>query len=160
MSDKIDYRQIVDPIQQKVSVLDGYEVYQEQIAQHPRERILLFAAHCFYCESTNGGFHQFYHDDHGMVVLEAIEGFKALDMAHTAALIERSTRFFAGCDIHERDQRIARLDAFATQHGGYRAPSEQWNPFYNADFECIVESENGGFVNAADLYAARIIDNK
>jgi hypothetical protein len=156
MNQKIDYWQIVEPIWEKISIYDGYDVYLEQIARYPESHINLFATHWFYAEVTNGGFHQFYYNDSGIVVDEAIRGFRALGMTHTAALIEKTTRFFAGRDIHDRDQRIKHLEAFEQQHGGRRAPSEQWNPFYKTDFELLVESENDGFVNAADLYAALI----
>lgn len=118
----------VDPIWEKVSIYDGFEKYKKQISKFPDIQINLFAAHWLNSEVNNGGFHQFYSNSTGIVIIEAIRAYKEMGLINTSNLIEKTARFFENHDIRDREVRNELLDEYEDNHD-----EDLWNPFENDD---------------------------
>jgi hypothetical protein len=132
-----DYWIAVRPIWQEVE-FKNTDNYLNCIATFSQIQIDLFAAHILYCEVMRGGFRQFYFNESGITVYEALKGFKAIGMPESAVLIQETIDLFEGKDLRDRDVRVLEYNDSAD----YR----------DAFFKLTAEKENGGFHTAANSY--------
>ena len=154
MDDQLDpgdlYWRAVDPYWAEVSIYDGAAVLGCDLAQIPPGSANLLCAHWCQSEVRNGGFHQFFYNSTGVLAPEAVAGFYAIGMPTCAWLIEEAMKFFGDPYPRERQSRIEVLKPYDIQD------PDQEDPFGSLDdrFYEVVDSENGGFLSAADQYAA------
>ena len=114
----------------------------------------LLTTHWVYSEVGNGGFHQLFTNATGIVVPEAVTGFRALGLAGLADITLEAAAFFGASFPREQMSRIAALDRFAPRSGD----GDDWNPFDQLDdrFYSALEAPGGdAYVAAADAYASR-----
>ena len=146
-----DYWQLVDPVWDSLVRWDAIPEFQFAFSSTEAAARTLFAAHWLYSEVCNGGFHQFYWNSTGILAPEAADAYEAIGMPRTAAIIRRSMSWFPTPYPRERQARIDLLDSYAETH------PEDRDSFRSLDdeFYDVAESENGGFVSAANAFASR-----
>ena len=103
---------VIEPAYDAVSIYNGAEVLDSQLATlTPGQRALL-ALHWVVAEVSNGGFDQFFTNPTGDLADEASRGFKRIGAQQTAKLFEQVLAAFpGGAPPRDADARIARLDA-------------------------------------------------
>lgn len=144
------YWDLVDPIWDTVSIYEGGETFLKQYADSSEPSRILFAAHWCQSEINNGGFAQFFSNSTGVLAPEGVAAFLALGMPKTAETIQKAMNVFGSAYPREREEREDALEAC------WNAVDEEDDLFESLDqnFFRLVESENGGFREAADAYAA------
>jgi hypothetical protein len=84
------YWDLIERAFDAVSIYDGPEVYDEQVAAYPEPIRHLLAAHWCYSEVYNGGFWQFFGNSTGVLAHDAVAGFRALGLDDLAAILEEA----------------------------------------------------------------------
>lgn len=133
----MSYWRLVEPYWDAVSIYDGWDTFARQFAALPMSSKHLYATHWTQSEVQNGGLDQFFQNDTGILAPEAVEGFRALGMPHTAELLTDAMSIFGA--QYPRD-RMARMNA--------TIPVSIENQFSE-----LLEAEAGGFWEAADRFA-------
>lgn len=140
------YWSAVEPVWDGIDIYDSPEVFRETFDSAPRASGLMFATHLCQSEIYNGGFHQFFWNSTGVLAPEAVEGFREIGQSQIAALVESAMELF-GCpyprDREERQRLLSQVP-----EGTLDALDEK--------FFALIESEAGGFENAADRYVERM----
>lgn len=146
-----DYWLLVEPVWDSLVQWDEISGFQSTFASTDLSARTLFAAHWLYTEVCNGGFHQFYWNSTGVLAPEAADAYSAMGMPRTAEVIRRSIAWFRTPYPRDRGSRIEQLDRYAETH------PESESPFAPMDdeFYQVAESENGGFLCAANAFAHR-----
>jgi hypothetical protein len=143
---RADYWQVLDPVWDHISIYDGADRFLREFEATAVAPRTLFAAHFCQSEICNGGFAQFFGNSTGVLAPEAVDAFRALGMPATADLVQRAVSAFGPEYPRERDSRDDRMEALF----------EAADPFQGMDAQLfeLIKTENGGFVKAADAYAA------
>jgi hypothetical protein len=139
------YWRLIEPIWDKIDI-DGVSVFLGSYARAPRQAALLYAAHFCQSEICNGGFYQLFHNSTGVLVPEAIEGFRTIGQSKIAGIVGTAASLLGSPYPRDRDMRRSVLTAL--DRNRFAALD---NEFYS-----LITDENGGFENAADRYAAQI----
>ena len=142
------YWSLVDPIWDRVSIYDGPEVFLDQVNKVSEVQKYLFAAHWCQSEVRNGGLHQFFSNDTGVLAPEALEAFHLLGLEQCATALARAMAFFGDVYPRERSERAEALDALELKD------PENWNPFDAMDHAFYAAVQDHGFERAADDFAA------
>jgi hypothetical protein len=147
----MNYWNLVEPVWKTISIHDGPEVFLQQYENAPEAPRVLFAAHWCQSEIENGGFDQFFFNDTGVLAPEAIQAFQKIGMPKTSSLVEKAVSYFGPIYPREWRQRQTVVKAIWKQVG-----ERKNSPFNKLDnpFDDLFDTENGGFYNAADAYAA------
>jgi len=140
------YWSIVEPVWDAINIYDDPAVFAETFASAPRASGLLFASHFCQSEICNGGFGQFFGNSTGVLAPEAVEGFREIGQVEVAALIEKAISLFGSVYPRDRGERETRLTEVSTS--SLDALDEM--------FYALIDSEAGGFIAAADRYAATV----
>ena len=148
MKDGQLYWSFVDPIWDRVSIYDGPELFLDQFSKITEVQKHLFASHWCQSEVRNGGLHQFFSNDTGVLAPEAVAGFRVIGMNTCADALERAMKFFGSEYPRERSVRADALDALELAH------PDDWDPFTEMDDVMFSAFEGQGFDRAADAYAA------
>jgi Domain of unknown function (DUF4375) len=143
---EMGYWSIVEPVWDAINIYDGPEVFAQTFASAPRASGLLFAAHFCQSEICNGGFGQFFGNSTGVLAPEAVEGFREIGQLEVAALIEKAIGLFGSVYPRDRNER----ETFLT-HVSRSSLDALDEMFYS-----LIDSEAGGFIVAADRYAAAV----
>ena len=129
---------------------DTYLAYYKDMPQVARD---LLTSHWVVSEVCNGGFHQLFTNRTGVLVPEAIKGFRTLGLVALAEASIEAASFFGDEYPREQMQRIEALEMFATQS----ADADGWNPFERLDDHFYaaldLDAEADAFTSAADAYA-------
>jgi Domain of unknown function (DUF4375) len=144
-----DYWRLVEPIWQSVSIYQGPDTFLRQFNAAPQQARTLLAAHWCQSEVCNGGFLQFFYNPTSVLAPEASEAFRAIGMPLTAEVVAKAAAWFGAEYPREREQRMARLAPFHPRKRGT-------DPFESLDTEFfrLLDKESGGFITAANQYAA------
>ncbi|MDM4767180.1 DUF4375 domain-containing protein [Pelomonas sp. SE-A7] len=137
------YWAILYPIWDEVSIYDGAERFSEDFEKLDRVAQALFAAHWCQSEVCNGGFGQFFGNSTGVLALEAVAGFEALGMQNVASVVRQAVSLFGSAYPSDRAAREEQLEML--RH-------ESLNEL-DGEFFSFIQSEQGGFVAAADTFA-------
>ncbi len=140
------YWSIVEPVWDAINISDGPEVFAQTFGSAPRTSGLLFAAHFCQSEICNGGFGQFFGNSTGVLAPEAVEGFREIGQVEVAALIEKAISLFGIVYPRDRKERETRLTQVSRSSLGS----------LDEMFYSLIDSEAGGFIAAADRYAATV----
>ena len=70
-----DYFAVIEPVFWSVSIYDGPEKYESDLASFSNEQRLLLAYHWYLSEVNNGGHDQFYYNSTGIVWRDALKAF-------------------------------------------------------------------------------------
>jgi hypothetical protein len=153
----------------KVITTKGPDDYVAAISKVPRHIVRIYAIHMCVCEVNNGGFLQLFWNSVGVLVPEAIEGFKTIGMPTMAAILCEAAQPLGDLYPRDRDDRWdallhasglneAELETiFKTEDNFYiafvKAPKSLPFDDLNDQFWDAVKTENGGFETAATRYA-------
>lgn len=145
-----NYWSTVEPFWEAINIGEGPEVFRKTFETVPRVSGLLFAAHFCQSEVCNGGFRQFFSNSTGVLAPEAAEGFREIGQPKIATLIQSAMGLVGSPYLRDREERQARLKQI----------SKDSLDLLDEEFFDLIESENGGFQEAADSYAERLGQNK
>jgi Domain of unknown function (DUF4375) len=147
MSD--DYWRFVEPIWDSVSIYDGGDIFLQGFNDATEKQKVLFATHWTQSEIMNGGLGQFFSNSTGVLAPEAVEGFKKLGMPKCASILSEAMKFFGENYPRERAIRNNMLDCFYEKCGQESIPMLEQEDAMAIE----IEEENGGFWDAANIYA-------
>ncbi|MDP1913452.1 DUF4375 domain-containing protein [Brevundimonas sp.] len=125
--------------------LEDVEATQARLNAMPAHVRHLYAATWIDCEVGNGGFWQLFSNSAGVLAPEAVDGFTALGMPQTAAIVAEAINLLGSPfprDRNVRDQRLSDLED--TCFDGLE------DQFYT-----MIETEAGGSEEAFRTYAGR-----
>ena len=143
------YWATVEPLWDAVSIYDGEKVFLRDFeAAEPIGRTL-FVAHWCQTAVRNGGFHQFFSNSTGVLATEAVDSFREIGMPKVSALVNAAVGWFSKPCARARTTRQRALANHRKEHPTDLSPFER----LDEEFFRLIDSENGGFVHAADLYA-------
>lgn len=155
MSIPDSYWTLIEPYWEVVSIYEGPEIFLKEFQKLPVCSKNLFAAHWLQSEVCNGGFEQFCCNPTGVLATEAKAGFEALEMPQVAELIQIYLSYWGDDYPREREARNSQWERMGTiDADGFplvHSFEELDEPFFE-----LIESENGGFDEAADKYAAKM----
>lgn len=134
----MSYWELVEPYWDVVSIHGGADNFIQQFAALPRASQHLYAAHMTQSEVQNGGLAQFFDNGTGILAPEAVEGFQGLGMPQTAEALADAMKLFG--DPYPRERKSGEQVTLPTT--------------FEDRFADLLESEAGGFWDAADRYAA------
>ena len=143
------YWSFVDPIWDLVSIYDGPEIFLHQVSKVSEVQKHLFAAHWCQSEVRNGGLHQFFSNDTGVLAPEAVEAFRLIGLEQCATALARAMQFFGNTYPRERSTREDMLDDLEN-----RQPDD-WDPFVEMDQVFYSAFKNRNFELAADAFASK-----
>jgi hypothetical protein len=146
------YWSLVKPVWDRISIYDDPSAFLNQWALAPVAARNLFAAHWATSEIRNGGLPQFFSNSTGVLAPEAVAAFTALGMPKVAHTISRAMAFFESPYPRDRSIRENALEAFWRDNG--EAAADHLFAAEDDQFADLIDSENGGFEEAADRYAA------
>jgi hypothetical protein len=132
-----------------ISIYDGPSTFLKQFSAAPVAPRDLFAAHWCQSEVCNGGFAQFFGNSTGVLAPEAVNAFRVLGMPQTATALAKAISCFGPEYPRDRTSRQAALAAIGS---GAHAIKALFSGL-EREFYSLIDSENGGFVAAADAYA-------
>jgi hypothetical protein len=159
------YLDLLRPLHKIVVLHQGPDEFAASISGVPRDTLILFAARCCIDETGNGGLLQLFYNSTGILVPEAIEAFKALEMHQTVDILRRAasplgTQYPRGAE--ERQDALLRASGKTPEELqliprgmperfiGFREASEKLDyDVLTNEFWKSVKSERGGFDLAA-----------
>ena len=127
----------------KIDTDQTLEIFLTTFAAIPRHHGLLYAVWRCDAEVCNGGFHQFFDNNAGMLTEEAIEGFIAIDLPQLANLVVQAKAKLSAADLRDFKTRSAALQRLPK--GAFRALDRQY-------YE-LRPVEGGGFEKAVEKFA-------
>jgi len=137
-----DYWSFVDPVLETININETPEIFRRTFDSVPRVSARMYAAHFCQSEVCNGGFEQLFYNGTGVLAPEAAEAFREIGQTQIAALIESAMKLFG--DPYPRDWEDRRRRLSELRKSALNALDDQ--------FFTLIESEAGGFQNAADRY--------
>jgi len=176
MADQIQsYWDILKPNFEAINIYEGRDKFFESCDKVPRLTVLLYATHMCASEVHNGGFLQLFWNNTGIVVPEAIEGYRVMGMPDLANLLESTAKLLGEPYPRDRDGRWdALLRASGRVSEEVKAIFERNDNLYSAFLEAtkplkfdplderfwdLAASEAGGYGEAATKYARSVIAN-
>ena len=143
------YWRFVEPIWDTLSIYDGGDVFLREFNKATEKQKTLFAAHWAQAEIMNGGLGQFFSNSTGVLAPEAAKAFEAIGMPKCAEALLNSMKFFGETYPRDRNVRESIFEQFYEKHGEDKIPLEEFEDIMATE----LEDENGGFEEAADMYA-------
>ena len=105
-----DYFAVIEPVFLSVSIYDGPERYEEDLANFSTEQRLVLAYHWYLSEVNNGGHDQFYYNSTGIVWRDALKAFRELGYSEVVAIINASVSRLGRNPNLDREERQEQLE--------------------------------------------------
>ena len=105
-----DYFAVIEPVFLFVSIYDGPQRYEEDLANFSTEQRLVLAYHWYLSEVNNGGHDQFYYNSTGIVWPDALKAFRELGHSEVVAIINASVNRLGGNPSLDREKRQEQLE--------------------------------------------------
>jgi hypothetical protein len=141
------YWDLVEPWWDRISIYDGPAVFLAQFAEAPEASGHLFASHFAASEIANGGMHQLFWNSTGVLVFEAISGFRALGLDIFADQLRDAASLFGPIYPRAQAKRQEILETMAP---------DIFEGFDEVFFACLdAAASPDAFERAADAYAER-----
>ena len=105
-----DYFAVIEPVFLAVSIYDGPERYEEDLANFSAEQRLVLAYHWYLSEVNNGGHDQFYYNSTGIVWPDALKAFREIGHSEVVAIINASVSRLGGTPSLNREERLDQLE--------------------------------------------------
>ncbi len=102
---KYDAWRLIEPLWYEVSIYDGKEVFDRDLAPYSRAQRLFLALFWYESEVCNGGHDQFLSNSTGVVWKDALEGLELLGLQSLADNLRRVADMFGGEIPFDRDER-------------------------------------------------------
>jgi hypothetical protein len=106
-----DFR-VIEPLWWSVSIYDGEERYNSDLAQFSEPQRYVFAIEWYMSEVNNGGHDQFYFNSTGIVWEDAMLGFQAIGAQENYRIIKESADKLSGNPSKDREKRQDELDTY------------------------------------------------
>lgn len=167
-----EYSSKISHLSDVVKIYGDVPAFLESIRDVTHPLLLLYAAHFCLAEVHNGGFLQLFWNSSGILVPESVEGFKALEMPKLAGVFASAAAHLGSSYPRDREERWdALLQAsgrtekdlvaiFETTKDLYLAFQQATSALPLDDLDrqawALAQSENGGFQQPADAYAATL----
>lgn len=107
-----DVMKIIDPLWWSVSIYDGEEKYNKDLARFSVPQKYVFAIEWYVAEVNNGGHDQFYSNSTGIVWEDAMNGFEVIGLSENNKILNESVKRMGGNPGKDRERRQAELDKF------------------------------------------------
>ena len=144
------YWEKVEPYWQDLPT-DDRAAYLRYLDRMPVSARVLLTTHWVYSEVCNGGLHQLFTNSTGVVVPEAIAGFRSMALPELAAIVTEAARFFGEPFPRDQAGRIEALERYDDTDSG------DWNPFVELDDRFYAalgpDDDEDAYVSAANRYA-------
>jgi len=118
ISGKYDSNQILDPVWWSVSIYDGEEKYEADLAPFSPAQRMILALFWYDAEVCNGGHDQFFFNSTGIVWKDALAGFKLVGADECAEILENVVSKFGGDIPLDRKLRGELLEKLTTDPEG------------------------------------------
>ena len=141
----MDYWTQVEPYWDRVSIYDGPAQFLAQFALVPESIGHLYASHFAQSEICNGGMHQLFWNDTGVLVPEAIVGFRALKLDVLADVLGQAASAFGPLYPREYRKRREMLDTWPSN------VFESMDDIFFAHMDSMAEPN--AYERAAETYA-------
>lgn len=105
-----DYFAVIEPVFLFVSIYDGPQRYEEDLANFSTEQRLVLAYHWYLSEVNNGGHDQFYYNSTGIVWPDAVKAFRELGYLEVVAIINASAKRLGGNPSLDRAERQEQME--------------------------------------------------
>lgn len=147
------YWRVVAPIANEVDTDDRGVDFRARLARVPEPVGVLCAAHWCQAEVRAGGLHQFLGNPVGVLAPEAAAALETLGLAGAATVVREALGFFGDPYPRDGDARERALEQWVEEHG-----PDAWDPFAALTDRLLdlLDTEAGGFEQAADRWAARL----
>jgi hypothetical protein len=145
------YWELIEPHWERVSIYDGPDDFLREYERTPERARHLLVTHWCVSEVANGGFHQFFYNDTGVLAPEAARGFDAICLPKLASTVRDAMRFFG--DVYPRKREL-RMEPLTGRDADEESPDslEHFEPLDDRFYNLMV-TEGGGWEQAADAYA-------
>lgn len=150
------YWDVINPYWNKISTTSDPDTFLRDVSSMPVATRHLWAVTWLQSEVHNGGFGQFCSNSTGILAPEARDGFIAIGMPQTAAVVGEYLAFWGADYPRDCDLRNALWEKLSIERYGVDSHGEPLGGDFAAlddRFYKLMDSENGGFDNAADTYA-------
>ena len=133
-----EYFAVIEPVFWSVSIYDGPDQYERDLARFSNEQRLGLAYHWYLSEVNNGGHDQFYYNSTGIVWPDALSAFVAIGAEDVAAIIRASASRCAAFDsymvqdstnMHLVETPVQSSQSPQRQLGDCSRPTYQESPF-------------------------------
>jgi hypothetical protein len=128
----------------------GYLAFYKSMPPIARD---LLTTHWVVSEVCNGGFHQLFTNPTGVLIPEAVTGFRSMGLVALADIASEAASFFGHSYPREQTPRIEALERYAARSGN----PDDWNPFDQLDDQFYLalglEGEQDAYTSAANAYA-------
>jgi hypothetical protein len=172
MPQEREYASKIEPLFQKVNIYEDVPSFLASIKDLHYPLLLLYAAHFCLSEVHNGGFLQLFWNSTGVLLPEAVEGYRALGMPKLAATFSSAAGLLGSPYPRDRGKRWDAL-LRASEHTEDKLARifERTDDLYLGYEEAIAnlpidalnreawelaKSENSGFQARAVIYAATL----
>jgi hypothetical protein len=136
----------IDAVSEQIDIYNGAETFLKSYSGAEQPAGMLYAAHWAQSEICNGGFKQLFWNSTGVLVPEAVEGFRLIGMPRTAELVVSAMETLGYPYPRDRKDRQTRLEAV----------TEDTLNTINEQFFAEIENENGGFDSAMAAFVESI----
>ena len=140
-----DYWEVIDPIWDHINIYDGPDIFLNTYSAVEALVGQLYAAHFAQSEICNGGFHQLFGNSTGVLCPEAVQGFELIGMPTTASLLTSAMEALGTPFPRERGERKKVLESV----------SQSLLNQLDKQFFKEIETENGGFIDAANAFVGK-----
>jgi hypothetical protein len=145
------YWSVVEPYWDACTT-DDANAFLSYYASMPEVARNLLTTHWVVSEVCNGGFHQLVTNATGVLLPEAIVGFRAIQLDEIAEIASEACSFFGQTYPREQVSRIEALERFAAL-----SEPDSWNPFEEADDRfyaaLALKEDRDAYTSSADSYA-------
>ena len=107
-----DVQSVIQPVWWSVSIYDGEERYESDLAPFTLPQRYVFAIQWYQAEVNNGGHCQFYDNPTGIVWEDAMNGFIAIGAKKNADIIKDSAARMGGKPSKDQVKRQEQMDKF------------------------------------------------
>jgi len=114
----LDAWELIQPLWFTVSIYDGLEQYEKDLAPFSRAQRLIFALFWYDAEVNNGGHEQFFANSTGIVWKDALEGLDLVGAKEMAANLRQVLALFGGSLPFDREERWKALDSLQERGEG------------------------------------------
>lgn len=105
-----DYFAVIEPVFCLVSIYDGPQRYEDDLAKFSTEQRLVLAYHWYLSEVNNGGHDQFYYNSTGIVWPDALKAFREIGHSEVVAIIDASVNRLGGNPSLVTEERQEQLE--------------------------------------------------
>lgn len=139
LAGKHEPQSLIDPLWWSVSIYDGKEQYEKELAPFNTSQRAVFAIQWYAAEVCNGGHDQFLYNSTGIVWEDALKGFEMIGADKCAEILRDVVNKCGGNIPFDRGERQELLDRITTNPNDEDEPldlfEENDSDFYDAEEE-------------------------